>query len=194
MDFLTEQALLDRGFTRIAGIDEAGRGPLAGPVAAAAVILDPRHIPEGINDSKKLSEKKREALYRELMDCARCSCVMIDHTVIDEINILEATKRAMREAAAPLDPDFLLIDGNFVIGQIKNEKSVVGGDARVLSVGAASIIAKVTRDRFMKELDERYPEYGFARHKGYGTREHIEAIRQYGPCPYHRRSFLTRIL
>lgn len=194
MDFLTEQALLDRGFARVAGIDEAGRGPLAGPVAAAAVILDPRHIPEGINDSKKLSEKKREALYRELMDCAQCSCVLIDHTVIDEINILEATKRAMREAAAPLDPDFLLIDGNFVIGQIENERCVVGGDARVLSIGAASIIAKVTRDRFMKELDERYPVYGFAKHKGYGTREHIEAIRQYGPCPYHRRSFLTRIL
>ena len=194
MDFLTEQALLDRGFSRIAGIDEAGRGPLAGPVAAAAVILDPRHIPAGINDSKKLSEKKREALYKELMDCAQCSCVLIDQTVIDEINILEATKRAMREAASPLDPDFLLIDGNFVIGQIKNEQCIVGGDARVLSIGAASIIAKVTRDRFMKELDERYPVYGFAKHKGYGTREHIEAIRQYGPCPYHRRSFLTRIL
>ena len=197
MDFEIENALYLSGYKAVAGIDEAGRGPLAGPVAAACVILDPQNIPEGINDSKKLSEKKREKLYDEIMASAiAVSCVMTDEKVIDEINILEATKLTMRKCVEEIKitPDYILIDGNFTIGAIKNERSVIGGDAKSLSIGAASIIAKVTRDRYMKILDEEYPMYGFIKHKGYGTKAHIEAIREFGPCKHHRRSFLTKIL
>lgn len=196
MNFDIELSLKAKGFNLIGGIDEAGRGPLAGPVSAACVILDENRIPEGINDSKKLSEKKREKIYEEIMATADVSCVMLDQNVIDEVNILEATKEAMRLAVEGLKqkPEFILIDGNFVIGSIKNEMSIVGGDAKSLSIGAASIIAKVTRDRYMKKIDEEYPMYGFAKHKGYGTKEHMEKILEYGPCPYHRASFLKKIL
>ena len=194
ISFDRERALMAQGFCSVAGIDEAGRGPLAGPIAAACVILNPADIPAGINDSKKLSEKKREALFDEICAAARVSCVLVDERTIDRINILEATKRAMREAARELHPDFLLIDGNFTLHLIENEQAIIGGDALSLSIAAASIVAKVTRDRLMRKLDETYPAYGFAKHKGYGTREHIEAIRAYGPCPCHRMSFLRNIL
>ncbi len=196
MNFDIELSLKEKGFNLIGGIDEAGRGPLAGPVSAACVILDENHIPQGINDSKKLSEKKREAIYEEIMATADVSCIMLDQKIIDKINILEATKEAMRLAVEGLKqkPDFLIIDGNFVIGAIKDEMSIVGGDAKSLSIGAASIVAKVTRDRYMKKIDEEYPMYGFKKHKGYGTKEHIEKIREFGPCPYHRASFLKKIL
>lgn len=190
-----ETALKAEGFNRIAGIDEAGRGPLAGPVAAACVVLDEAHIPEGINDSKKLSPQKREKLFEEIMASAVVSCALVDEKTIDAINILQATKLAMRRAAEGLaaPPDFILIDGNFVIGACKSERAVIGGDAKSASIAAASIIAKVTRDRLMLRLDEEYPMYGFKNHKGYGTREHIENLLKYGPCPYHRRSFLKKI-
>lgn len=191
-----ENELILQGFKNIGGIDEAGRGPLAGPVCAACVILDKDNIPEGINDSKKLSEKKREALYDKIMDSAIVSFSLVDAKVIDEINIRQATILAMQNAAKGMNikPDYLLIDGNFTIGLSENEKFVIGGDAKSLSIGAASIIAKVTRDRLMLKIDEEYPMYNFKKHKGYGTKEHIEAIRKYGPCPYHRASFLTKIL
>ena len=191
-----ENELILQGFKNIGGIDEAGRGPLAGPVCAACVILDKDNIPEGINDSKKLSEKKREVLYDKIMDSAIVSFSLVDAKIIDEINIRQATILAMQNAAKGMNikPDYLLIDGNFTIGLSENEKFVIGGDAKSLSIGAASIIAKVTRDRLMLKIDEEYPMYNFKKHKGYGTKEHIEAIRKYGPCPYHRASFLTKIL
>lgn len=191
-----ENELILQGFQNIGGIDEAGRGPLAGPVCAACVILNKDNIPEGINDSKKLSEKKREALYDKIMDSAIVSYSLVDAKIIDEINIRQATILAMQNAAKgmPIKPDYLLIDGNFTIGLSENEKFVIGGDAKSLSIGAASIIAKVTRDRLMLKIDEEYPMYNFKKHKGYGTKEHIEAIKKFGPCPYHRASFLTKIL
>jgi ribonuclease HII len=191
-----ENSLLLKGYKIIGGIDEAGRGPLAGPVSAACVVLDINNIPEGINDSKKLSEKKREALYDKIMETCKVSVQLVDNNIIDEINIRQATILAMKRAAEGLEitPDFLLIDGNFTIGAIENEQFVIGGDAKSLSIGAASIIAKVTRDRLMLEIDKEYPMYNFKKHKGYGTKEHIEAIKKYGPCPYHRKSFLTKIL
>lgn len=191
-----ENELILQGFKNVGGIDEAGRGPLAGPVCASCVILDPNNIPQGINDSKKLSEKKREALYDRIMDSAIVSYSLVDAKIIDEINIRQATILAMQNAVKgmPVKPDFLLIDGNFTIGLSENEKFVIGGDAKSLSIGAASIIAKVTRDRLMQKIDEEYPMYNFKKHKGYGTKEHIEALKKYGPCPYHRASFLTKIL
>lgn len=197
MDFEIEKSLHAQGFKLVAGIDEAGRGPLAASVAAACVILDPDNIPEGLNDSKKLSEKKREALFDEIYQKAiAVECVLVDENIIDEINILEATKLAMRRCVEQINPkpDFLLIDGNFTIGAIENEKCVVSGDAISQSIAAASIIAKVTRDRLMLEIDKEYPMYQFAKHKGYGTKAHVEAIREFGPCPYHRASFLKKIL
>lgn len=197
MDFEIEKSLHAQGFKLVAGIDEAGRGPLAASVAAACVILDPSNIPAGLNDSKKLSEKKREALFDEICEKALAySCVLVDEKTIDEINILQATKLAMRQSVEQLSlqPDFLLIDGNFTIGAIENEKCVIGGDALSQSIAAASIIAKVTRDRLMLEIDKEYPMYQFAKHKGYGTRAHVEAIKTFGPCPYHRASFLKKIL
>lgn len=191
-----ENELFSQGYKIIGGIDEAGRGPLAGPVCASCVILDVNNIPEGINDSKKLSEKKRDALFDKIMESAIVSWALVDEKTIDKINIRQATILAMQKAVEglPQTPDFLLIDGNFTIGAIKNEKFVIGGDAISLSIGAASIVAKVTRDRLMQKIDEEYPMYNFKKHKGYGTKEHIEAIRKYGPCPYHRASFLTKIL
>jgi ribonuclease HII len=176
----------------VAGVDEAGRGPLAGPVVAAAVILNPSALPHGINDSKQLSRSKRDALYEEILRTAHVGVGLVEAHVIDEINILQATLRAMREAvlALPCTPSYLLIDGNRLpTGLPCPAEAVVKGDSRSLSIAAASIIAKVTRDRIMEELDAHYPEYGFARHAGYGTKAHLEALERHGITPEHRKSF-----
>ncbi|MBR5931199.1 MAG: ribonuclease HII [Lachnospiraceae bacterium] len=182
--------------TYICGVDEAGRGPFAGPVVAGAVILDLQDPAKEIlylNDSKKLSEKKREALYDEIMEKAVSVGIgIVDSQVIDEINILQATYRAMREAIAALSvqPDFILADAVTIPGIAIPQEGIVKGDAKSVSIAAGSIIAKVTRDRIMREYDEKYPEYGFASHKGYGTKAHIEAIKKYGMLDIHRRSFI----
>ena len=181
----------------ICGVDEAGRGPLAGPVYAAAVILSPEYPIIGLNDSKKLSEKKREALFDVITEKAIAYSVsMVDAKTIDEINILQATFLAMRTAVENLSvkPDYALIDGNGKPGLSVTEETVIKGDAKSVSIAAASILAKVSRDRYMKEADEKYPEYQFAKHKGYGTKLHYEMIAQYGICEEHRRSFLKKIL
>lgn len=187
---------LDPAGTRcICGVDEAGRGPLAGPVCAAAVIL-PRglEIP-GLDDSKKLTDKRRRALYDEITAQALAWHVaLVDEKAIDEINILQATFRAMAEAVAGLSirPDLALIDGNREPELPMEAISIVGGDGKSAGIAAASILAKVTRDRLMEELDGQYPQYGFAVHKGYPTKRHYAAIDQYGPCAIHRRSFLKK--
>jgi ribonuclease HII len=181
------------GFPRIAGIDEAGRGPLAGPVTAAAVILPPDFEHEVLNDSKQLSEKKRESVYLELTSDSRViwASASLGAEEIDRVNILRATHLAMAEAFRKLKPrpDLALIDGSPVKGFPAEHRSIVKGDLLSLSIAAASIIAKVQRDRYMVEAAERYPGYGFENHKGYGTPEHLEALRSMGPCPLHRRSF-----
>ncbi len=177
----------------ICGIDEAGRGPLAGPVAAGACILPLDHDILYLNDSKKLSEKKREELYEVITKEALAWNVgLATPERIDKINILQATYEAMREAIKGLvvQPDALVNDAVTIPGISLPQAPVVKGDAKCLSIAAASILAKVTRDRMMLEYDRQYPEYGFAAHKGYGTKAHIEALRQYGPCPIHRRSFI----
>lgn len=181
----------------ICGIDEAGRGPLAGPVVAGAVILPKDCEILFLNDSKKLSEKRREALFEEIKEkAAAWSVGVVGPDVIDEINILQATYQAMRQAISGLSikPDLLLNDAVTIpeveIGQVP----IVKGDAKSVSIAAASIMAKVTRDRMMAEYDILFPQYGFAKHKGYGTAAHIAAIREYGPCPIHRRSFITRFI
>lgn len=197
MTYEYEKQAMAEGFRTVCGIDEAGRGPLCGPVCAAAVILPVDCEFEGINDSKKLSEKKREKLYDEIIQKAVCYSVsMVPSDVIDEINILQATFLAMRNAAAALSvkPDLALIDGNQKPGLAIEERTIVKGDAKSVSIAAASILAKVTRDRYMLTLDEKYPEYQFARHKGYGTKLHYEMLSQYGLCPEHRRTFLKKIL
>ena len=182
----------------ICGVDEAGRGPLAGPVYAAAVILSPDRPVEGLNDSKKLSEKKREALYDVIIDRAEAYCIASASVVeIEQYNILGATYLAMTRAVQGLsvEPNLALIDGNRIPPQLGvDAKTVVKGDAQSESIAAASILAKVTRDRLLIEMDARYPEYGFAVHKGYGTAAHTAALKEYGPCPEHRPSFLKKIL
>jgi ribonuclease HII len=188
-----ENDLYDSGEGLICGVDEAGRGPLAGPVCAAAVIL-PRGLDiPGLDDSKKLTEKRREALYDVITESAvSYGIAFADHREIDELNILNATFLAMHRAIARLDPKptLALIDGNTVKGIGCNAKSIVGGDGKSASIAAASILAKVTRDRLMYKMAEEYPEYGFERHKGYGTKLHYEALRQYGASPIHRKTFL----
>ena len=177
----------------IAGIDEVGRGPLAGPVVACAVVLPADHRILYLNDSKKLSEKKRNELYDVITSETRAFALGSEtHETIDEINILQATFRAMRQAVGALEvpPDFLLIDAVAIPGVSIPQCPIVHGDALSASIAAASIVAKVTRDRLMAEYDALYPEYGFARNKGYGTAEHIAALKKYGPCPIHRRSFI----
>lgn len=184
-----------QGYRLICGIDEAGRGPLAGPVAAAAVILPNDCMIEGLDDSKKLTEKKREALYDVICrEAVAYAVAMVDHQTIDEINILEATFVAMRQAVEqlPVQPDFSLVDGNRSKGLPIPFACVVGGDAISPSIAAASVLAKVTRDRYMVEMDEKYPVYGFARHKGYGSKAHYEALLEHGPCPIHRKTFLKK--
>lgn len=174
-----------------AGIDEAGRGPLAGPVVAACVAMPPSPLLEGVDDSKKLSEKRREALFERVRETALFVGVGVATAEeIDDVNILRATKRAMQRAAQGAPCDLFLVDAVEHLDVSGEVRGIVHGDALCYSIAAASIIAKVTRDRMLRELDARYPEYGFARHKGYGTKAHIEALRQYGPCPEHRRSFI----
>ncbi|MGD8325339.1 MAG: ribonuclease HII [Sphingomonadales bacterium] len=175
----------------VAGIDEAGRGPLAGPVVAAAVILDPNAIPEGLNDSKKLTAKKREELFELITNQAQVGVGIIEAPHIDRINILQATYQAMINACAnlTLQPGHCLIDGNRLPPLSIPATAIVKGDSKSLSIAAASIIAKVTRDKLMLELDALHPQYGWARNMGYGTKEHIEAIKLHGPTPYHRMSF-----
>lgn len=181
-----------QGYCNISGVDEAGRGPLAGPVVAAAVILpEGLHIP-GVNDSKKLSAARRDALYDVILDQALAVGVGVaDHDVVDRLNILNATLQAMREAVSRLTvpPDYLLIDGISTIPVNIPQKTIKQGDAASLSIAAASIIAKVSRDRLMLSYDTQYPDYGFAGHKGYGCASHLEAIARLGPCPIHRKTF-----
>lgn len=192
-----EQELKAQGYPVVCGIDEAGRGPLAGPVCAACVILPEGYVPEGVNDSKKLTEKKREVLYDVICrDAVAYGIAMATQAEIDEYNILQATFLAMRRAfeQIQLSPQAAIIDGNQKPGLPVYEFTLVKGDALSASVAAASILAKVTRDRYMTALDTRYPAYGFAKHKGYGTAAHRTALLEYGPCPEHRRSFLKKIL
>lgn len=179
----------------ICGIDEAGRGPLAGSVYAAAVILRDDIFIDGLDDSKKLSEKKREMLFDEIKEKAESYCIATATAQeIDELNILGATFLAMQRAVAGLSikPDFALVDGNRLPELPCNAQAVIKGDSKSASIAAASILAKVARDRYMKELDKRYPEYQFAKHKGYGTKLHYEMLAQYGMCPEHRRSFFKK--
>lgn len=186
-----EDDLGRRGYRLVAGLDEAGRGPLAGPVVAACVVLRPGERIPGIDDSKKLTEKKRDELVRIICECALDFGVGVaGPREIDRINILEATKLAMRLAVEDLKapPDFLLIDALALELDIP-QKPLIKGDARSASIAAASIIAKTTRDRIMLGLHAEYPEYGFDRHKGYGCQSHMDAIRKHGPCPVHRKSF-----
>ena len=197
-DYEFEKAAVNSGFSCICGVDEAGRGPLAGPVCAAAVILPEGAVIEGLDDSKKLTEKKRERLYDIIKQTAVAYSVAYGTLEeIETVNILEATYLAMNRAIEGLTvkPDFALIDGNRVPRGIKIPcETVVKGDSKSVSVAAASVLAKVTRDRLMLEYDKKYPEYNFKKHKGYGTKEHTELIKQYGPCEIHRLSFLKNIL
>ena len=185
-----DRALWDRGIV-FAGIDEAGRGPLCGPVAAACCVMPPEPLLPGVDDSKKLSEKRREALYDRIRETAvYWKVALVGAADIDRMNILEATKRAMAEAAREAPCGLFLVDAISALDVPGEVRGIVHGDALCYSIAAASILAKVTRDRLMRALDERYPQYGLARNKGYGTREHIEALRAFGPCEEHRRSFI----
>ena len=198
--FEFERALWQKNLSRVAGVDEAGRGPLAGPVVAAAAIL-PSHwahsgLPpelEGLNDSKQLTELQREKFFAFITACGEIEFAIagVDATVIDEINILQATHRAMNNALAKLNPQpqHALVDGRPVRTMRGPQTAIVKGDARSYSIAAASVLAKVTRDRLMLEFDRQFPEYGFAGHKGYGTARHLAAIAAHGPCPIHRKTF-----
>jgi ribonuclease HII len=189
-DFSFESAAIAQGLLPC-GVDEAGRGPWAGPVVAAAVILDAQCIPQGLNDSKKLTEAKREALFGPIMKAASVGVGIVDAQEIDEINILQATYKAMAKAISALTtpPSLALIDGNRAPPLSICTQTIIGGDAKCLAIAAASIIAKVTRDRLMHRYDRQFPGYGFAQHKGYGTVLHAAALQKLGPCPIHRRSF-----
>lgn len=187
-------AYMDGGLV-VAGMDEVGRGPLAGVVTTACVVMPSEPVIEWIDDSKKLSEKRREQVYEQIMDCALYVGIgMASPEEIDEINILQATKKAMRDAASQVPADIFLIDAVTNLGLNGREVPIIKGDATSYAIAAASIVAKVTRDRMMVELDVQYPEYGFAHNKGYGTAEHIDALKRLGPCPIHRRSFITHFL
>lgn len=193
-----ETNLYKTGIKYIAGIDEAGRGPLAGPVVVGIAIMKPESFIEGIDDSKKISEKKREMLYDTITEEAVDWAVgIIDQNEIDKINILNATKKALHMAIDNLKvkPDRILVDALEHIDTCGIPyTSIIKGDAKIYSISAASIIAKVTRDRIMQEYDEIYPQYGFTNHKGYGTAKHIQAIKQYGPCPLHRKTFIKNFI
>ena len=187
----------ERSLGVVCGIDEAGRGPLAGPVYAAAVILPDEWEPSGLNDSKKLTPRMRDRLFDEITaNAAAYSIAFATEKEIDEVNILQATFLAMRRAleGLPVVPDFALVDGNRDPGLGIPTRCEVKGDGRFACIAAASILAKVSRDRVMAEYDALYPQYGFLKHKGYGTKEHCEALRAFGPCPIHRQSFLGKIL
>jgi Ribonuclease HII len=190
--FLYDRRFHDDGFRVIAGVDEAGRGPWAGPVVAAAVILPQDASLPGLNDSKKLSPARREELFDRINAAALSVGVeAVGQDIIDSINILQATYRAMRGALQKLalPADIVLVDGYPIPGLDAKQKGIFGGDGKSASIAAASIIAKVTRDRIMSGLSADYPRYGFDKHKGYGTSGHLEALKRYGPCPIHRRSF-----
>ena len=193
-----EKELYQKGFKNICGIDEAGRGPLAGPVVIAGVIMPQDSMIEGVNDSKKVSEKKRKKLYDIILEEAiSYSVAIVGQDVIDEVNILNATKQGVTEVVDGLDvkPDLILVDA---LERINTRgipyEPIIKGDAKCYNIAAASIIAKVTRDRIMREWDEIYPQYGFINHKGYGTAKHIAAIKEYGLCPIHRRSFTKKFV
>jgi ribonuclease HII len=187
-----EEELYDNGYEKVCGIDEAGRGPLAGPVVVAACIMPPFLRIDGINDSKQLTEKKREELYKIIVkEALAYSVVFINEKEIDELNILNATKKGMLKALDELKvkPDYVLIDA-VKLDELKIEsKAIIHGDALSASIAAASILAKVSRDHYMEAMDKKYPNYGFARHKGYGTKAHLEALEKYGPCKIHRKTF-----
>ena len=193
-----EKELHEKGFKNICGIDEAGRGPLAGPVVIAGVIMPEDSMIEGVNDSKKVSEKKRELLYDKIIEEAiSYSVAIIGQDIIDDINILNATKTGVTKVVEGLDvkPNLIIIDA---LEHIDTKgipyESIIKGDAKCYSIAAASILAKVTRDRIMREWDLVYPQYGFAKHKGYGTAQHIANIKEYGICPIHRRSFTKNFI
>ena len=191
-----ERELLASGAKLIGGMDEAGRGPLAGPVVAAAVVMPLDDVIEGVDDSKKLTEKKRERLFDEIIKKALAyKIVAVDEKVIDEINILNATKKAMTECVSGLSvrPDVVLVDAVKLSLDVPT-KAIIKGDALSYSIGAASILAKVYRDRLMQEYDAIYPWYGFAQNKGYGTKDHIDALKSVGPSPIHRRTFITHFV
>lgn len=192
-DYSFERAAHEAGYRVVCGIDEAGRGPLSGPVVAAACVLDPSVEIAGLNDSKKLSPAKRELLFERITESALDYAIgMASPEEIDSLNILNATMLAMRRAIAGLKTpaDFALVDGNCTRDFPIPARAIVKGDALSCSISAASILAKVTRDRLCLEDEKNYPQYGFAKHKGYGTAEHIAALKQYGPCPIHRKTFL----
>lgn len=190
-DYAHELAHIAQGRRCVAGVDEAGRGPWAGPVVAAAVVLDQAAIPDGLDDSKRLSAARRDALFEQIVRQAETAVVVLDARVIDEMNILQATMKAMAEAVKklPVTPQAVLVDGNRLPVLSCPAEALVKGDMRSVSIAAASIVAKVTRDRMMIALDDAYPGYGFASHKGYGTRQHVESLEKLGPCAAHRRSF-----
>lgn len=197
MDYTYEHNAYLRGFTAVCGIDEAGRGPLAGPVCAAAVLLPEGLVIDGLNDSKKLSEKKRELLFPVIEENALAFGIgFADEKEIDEINILQATFLAMRRAFDAMQRrcDYVLVDGNRMPPMPVPGETVVKGDAKSPSIAAASILAKVSRDRVMLEYAKQYPEYQFEKHKGYGTKAHVKALHAFGPSPIHRRTFLKKIL
>lgn len=192
-----EHELYKKGIEHVAGVDEAGRGPLCGPVVAAAVILPKNEKIPGVNDSKKLSEKKREELFEIIKEKAVAFSVgIVDEKVIDEINILEATRLAMKKAVEGLGvtPGHVLVDAERHVPISIPYTPIVKGDAKSESIAAASIIAKVTRDHMIEEIDKKYPEYGFAKNKGYGTREHIQAIKEHGLCEIHRKTFCKKFI
>ncbi|MBQ4179031.1 MAG: ribonuclease HII [Elusimicrobia bacterium] len=191
--FEFDKDFYNKGLQFVSGVDEAGRGPLAGPVVAAAVILPKDIFIDGVNDSKKLTEKKRNVLFEEIKKKAFSYGIgIVDAKTIDEINILQATFLAMRKALEQLSvkPELVLIDGNHTIPNLQNkQQAIVSGDAKSACIACASILAKVTRDNMMYEYAKQYPQYNFEKHKGYGTKAHIEAIEKYGPCPIHRMTF-----
>lgn len=198
LDLQTETEIFELGYKLVAGVDEAGRGPLAGPVVAACVVIGPDFKIDSdelklVADSKKLSAKKREQLFSIIKDKAlSVEISVVSHEVIDKINILQASLLAMKKAVAACkqQPDYVLIDGNMRIPNLnRKQQAIVSGDAKVFCIAAASIIAKVSRDFLMCEADKKYPQYQFAKHKGYGTKLHLEMLNQYGPCPIHRQSF-----
>lgn len=196
-----EKKLWEKGYKYVAGLDEAGRGPLAGPVVAAVAVVSPKHrnasrLVLGLRDSKKLSQKQREFFYNILTTHKdiKWGIGIVSEKVIDKINILQATKLAMQKAVKKIKPDFLLLDGNFTLQQVQGkkyipQKSIIKGDQKVMSIAMASIIAKVTRDRLMQKYHKKYPQYGFAQHKGYPTKAHFASLEKFGPCKIHRKTF-----
>lgn len=198
MDWLEfEKEAAAKGYKAVCGVDEAGRGPLAGPLCAAAVILPENTIIEGVNDSKKLSEKKREAFFDVIKEQALSySIAFASVEEIEKMNILNATMLAMKRAVEGLDvkADYAMIDGNRLPNLDIDSEFIIKGDAKSMSIACASILAKVSRDRLLYKYAEEFPEYSFDKHKGYGTKAHVEALKKYGPCKYHRLSFLTKIL